>query len=497
VSSPRSPRPPPDPLWEELSSPAYLEAAGEYLLASIPEPPARALDEFNHLSRCAVAAALGAPSLRADPGPLRLPPRDHLRRLDGRRPARHRRRCLPGLRPPRADPAAPRRHRLALRLRLPVRRIERRRRRLGRGRHARLARDPPAEQRRPRRAGLGRARPDEPRRRRRALRQDRPRPPLRRRAADQGGLPRRPRRAQRARRDDAARPGHHGPRLSARQAHLYGWVHAPTSGSAHAPIRASAHAPRHPRDPAPRRLRAVTRHVRLRPLALGAVAGALRRRAGARDHDPRARPAVPRLPAGEPRRLGDPAGHAAARQPDARVGGRDADQPDQLPRRARERLSAVTVTGSVSGAHAGTLEPYSQGDGASFVPAAAVQRRRDRHRRGHLHVGHGDRAVQLRLHRRDAGPARRAARDGAHDRAGGHDPPLPLGARRDAAADPGLRGFAAGAAGGDIFLSVYPGPGQTGPEIMAPDGQVVWFLPLPPARSRRTCSCSTTRASRS
>jgi transglutaminase-like putative cysteine protease len=43
------PPPPPDPAWEELASPAYLEAAGEYLLASIPEPPPRALVEFNHL----------------------------------------------------------------------------------------------------------------------------------------------------------------------------------------------------------------------------------------------------------------------------------------------------------------------------------------------------------------------------------------------------------------------------------------------------------------
>jgi transglutaminase-like putative cysteine protease len=39
----------PDPGWDELRSPAYLEAAGEYLLSSIDEPPARKLDEFNHL----------------------------------------------------------------------------------------------------------------------------------------------------------------------------------------------------------------------------------------------------------------------------------------------------------------------------------------------------------------------------------------------------------------------------------------------------------------
>jgi transglutaminase-like putative cysteine protease len=37
---------PPDPDWKALGSPAYLEAAGEYLLASIPLPPPGALDEF-------------------------------------------------------------------------------------------------------------------------------------------------------------------------------------------------------------------------------------------------------------------------------------------------------------------------------------------------------------------------------------------------------------------------------------------------------------------
>jgi transglutaminase-like putative cysteine protease len=44
------PAPAPDPAWEELRSAAYLEAAGEYLLPSIAEPPAGKLDEFNHLS---------------------------------------------------------------------------------------------------------------------------------------------------------------------------------------------------------------------------------------------------------------------------------------------------------------------------------------------------------------------------------------------------------------------------------------------------------------
>jgi transglutaminase-like putative cysteine protease len=41
---------PPDPDWDSLSSAAYLEAAGEFLLASIVEPPAGSLDEFDVLA---------------------------------------------------------------------------------------------------------------------------------------------------------------------------------------------------------------------------------------------------------------------------------------------------------------------------------------------------------------------------------------------------------------------------------------------------------------
>jgi transglutaminase-like putative cysteine protease len=42
---------PPDPDWTALSSPAYLEAAGEYLLPSIPAPPADALAEFDEVAQ--------------------------------------------------------------------------------------------------------------------------------------------------------------------------------------------------------------------------------------------------------------------------------------------------------------------------------------------------------------------------------------------------------------------------------------------------------------
>lgn len=44
---------PPDPDWAALRSPAYLEAAGEYLLPSIPAPPAGALAEFDTVAQAA------------------------------------------------------------------------------------------------------------------------------------------------------------------------------------------------------------------------------------------------------------------------------------------------------------------------------------------------------------------------------------------------------------------------------------------------------------
>ena len=49
---------PTEPDWDEIASAAYLEAAGEFLLPSIPEPAASALEEFNNLAQA--ASPLGA-----------------------------------------------------------------------------------------------------------------------------------------------------------------------------------------------------------------------------------------------------------------------------------------------------------------------------------------------------------------------------------------------------------------------------------------------------
>jgi hypothetical protein len=141
-------------------------------------------------------------------------------------------------------------------------------------------------------------------------------------------------------------------------------------------------------------------------------------------------------------------------------------------------LSAVTVSGSVSGVHAGTLEPYSQGDGASFVAQQPFSAGETVTVAGAyasatatvpfsfaFTVGTPDPLIELPETGRTTGPAGTILHF--------HSAPDVTPPRIQVFED-----SPQAAAGGDIFLSVYPGPGQTGPEIMAPDGQLVWFLPL-------------------
>jgi Arylsulfotransferase (ASST) len=141
-------------------------------------------------------------------------------------------------------------------------------------------------------------------------------------------------------------------------------------------------------------------------------------------------------------------------------------------------LGDLTVSGSSSGVHDGRLEPYSQDDGASFVPAQPFSPgERVTVAGGYLAagatvpfsysftVGAPDPIAELPESGRTSGPAGTILHF--------HSAPQ--------LTPPRIRIFhsaPASRAGGDIFLSVYPGPGQTGPEIMAPDGQLVWFLPL-------------------
>jgi hypothetical protein len=142
-------------------------------------------------------------------------------------------------------------------------------------------------------------------------------------------------------------------------------------------------------------------------------------------------------------------------------------------------ITALTVTGSQSGVHAGTLEPYSQGDGASFVPSQPFLAGESVDVAGtyvgaagsvpfsfNFTIGTPDPITELPEVGRTSGPA--GTVDHFHSAPSVTPPKIQV-----------FDDSPAAASGGDIFLSVYPGPGQTGPEIMAPGGQLVWFMPLP------------------
>jgi len=137
-------------------------------------------------------------------------------------------------------------------------------------------------------------------------------------------------------------------------------------------------------------------------------------------------------------------------------------------------ISAVSVRASRSGEHAGRLEPYSQGDGASFVPDAAFDP--------------GEQVEVRATIARGGAPARLAYSFRV-------DTPYPTAGVKDFANDPAapgdyqsfytLPGVQAPVldvtlpdqdpAAGDILTTNGPGPGQYGPLIYRPDGRLVWF----------------------
>ncbi len=136
-------------------------------------------------------------------------------------------------------------------------------------------------------------------------------------------------------------------------------------------------------------------------------------------------------------------------------------------------ISGLAVTGSASGQHAGHLAPYSQGDGASFVPAQPF--------RSGEHVSVtariATRAVSFsfavdtpystaEVPQFRASPATPADTQSFITMPGVKAPVMTVTSTdRDPAA-------------GDLFLTNGPGPGQYGPLIYAPDGRLVWFLRL-------------------
>ncbi|HTU78462.1 MAG TPA: arylsulfotransferase family protein [Solirubrobacteraceae bacterium] len=161
------------------------------------------------------------------------------------------------------------------------------------------------------------------------------------------------------------------------------------------------------------------------------------------------------------------------------AGSRDASPQTQisfLGEPARD-LSDLSVVGSQTGVHSGRLEPYSQGDGASFVPARSFAEGERVLVRAHVLVGgrrlaltdefavaHEDR---ISTTPRKVLPGGAAEEQSFHSRPELHPPVVSVSAPAPALA------------GGEVFVAPYGGPGQAGPMILEPDGTLVWFKPLP------------------
>jgi Arylsulfotransferase (ASST) len=140
-------------------------------------------------------------------------------------------------------------------------------------------------------------------------------------------------------------------------------------------------------------------------------------------------------------------------------------------------IRAVSVTGARSGAHAGGLHGYSQGDGASFVPDTPF----DAGERVTVHATVG------------AGGGKQVAFEFSVDTPYSTGAVAEFGNPRAAPADyqsfatlPGVQVPILSVtvpdrdpAAGDILTTNGPGPGQYGPLIYTPQGQLVWFDRLP------------------
>ena len=152
-------------------------------------------------------------------------------------------------------------------------------------------------------------------------------------------------------------------------------------------------------------------------------------------------------------------------------------------------LSAITVSGSRTGAHTGRLVAYSQGDGESFVPSHPFAD-------GELVTVHADLregaksipfAWSFTVAVRDD-PGTASATNTAASTAPG--PPSPPKEYQSFHSQPELRppditvSSTANTATGDLFLAPYSGVGQYGPMILNEHGELVWFKSLAPYGTR-------------
>jgi hypothetical protein len=163
-------------------------------------------------------------------------------------------------------------------------------------------------------------------------------------------------------------------------------------------------------------------------------------------------------------------------------GGRDAMPQTQLSflGAPASTLSDLLIDGSQSGFHAGRLQPYSQGDGASFLPSLPFDVGETVTVKGiYTAAGAAAQAFAYSFVVGDPDPIARLPEPGT--------PAGPPGSVWHFRSVPGVqpavlavtKTSAAARRDGDIFMAAYPGPGQAGPTIYDPNGQLVYFKPLP------------------
>jgi hypothetical protein len=144
-------------------------------------------------------------------------------------------------------------------------------------------------------------------------------------------------------------------------------------------------------------------------------------------------------------------------------------------------ITDVSVTGSRSGAHAGQLEPYSQGDGASFLPSSpfaegevvtvsAVLRQGavETPFSWHFTVAEVDSVSRsLETPPPPAPPPKASEQEHFVSRPELRPPTVTVDTDRGSPE------------AGDVLLAPYAGPGQYGPMILNGHGGLVWFKPIP------------------
>ncbi|MFI5005607.1 MAG: arylsulfotransferase family protein, partial [Solirubrobacterales bacterium] len=143
------------------------------------------------------------------------------------------------------------------------------------------------------------------------------------------------------------------------------------------------------------------------------------------------------------------------------------------------KLADVSASGSITGAHPGHLDTYSQGDGASFVPSAPFQPgetvtvrgklllpgRRPQPFAFHFAISVPDPIRRLPPGKEPAGKAVEVQH--YHSAPNLQSPSIQV----TAGAGPSPAGY--------VFATPYSGPGGDGPMIFDDTGQLVWFDPLP------------------